>query len=75
MDQTKGSNKYIEQVILHYRLRAIRGGPLGAVNFAFHFISVQIFQMEIYAFPSLLYVTDVLFFYQVLYYFVEVEKR
>ena len=37
----------IVEKTLHYRLRAIRGGPLGAVNFAFNLISVQIFQMEI----------------------------
>ena len=36
----------LEKVIAQY-VKAIRGGPLGAVNFAFHFISVQIFQMEI----------------------------
>ena len=30
---------------LHYRLRAIRGGPLGVVNFTSHFIVIQIFQI------------------------------
>ena len=30
---------------LHYRLRAIRGGPLGLVNFTPHFIVIQIFQI------------------------------
>ena len=42
---------------VHYRLRAIRGGPFGVVNFAFHFISVQIFQMEILALPLILSVS------------------
>ena len=39
-------SQVLEKVIAQY-VKAIRGGPLGAVNFAFHFISVQIFQMEI----------------------------
>ena len=30
---------------MHYRLRAIRGGPLGLVNFTPHFIVIQIFQI------------------------------
>ena len=30
---------------LHYRLRAIRGGPLGVFNFTSHFIVIQIFQI------------------------------
>ena len=30
---------------LHYRLRAIRGVPLGVVNFTSHFIVIQIFQI------------------------------
>ena len=30
---------------LHYRLRAIRGGPLGVVNFTSNFIVIQIFQI------------------------------
>ena len=30
---------------VHYRLRAIRGGPLGVVNFTSHFIVIQIFQI------------------------------
>ena len=30
---------------VHYRLRAIRGGPLGLVNFTPHFIVIQIFQI------------------------------
>ena len=32
-------------VSLHYRLRAIRGVPLGVVNFTSHFIIIQIFQI------------------------------
>ena len=31
---------------MHYWLRAIRGGPLGVVNFASHFICVQIYQIK-----------------------------
>ena len=42
---------------VHYRLRAIRGGPFGVVNFASHTISVQIFQMEISALPHILSVS------------------
>ena len=34
-----------EHCTLHYRLRAIRGGPLGLVNFTPHFIVIQIFQI------------------------------
>ena len=30
---------------MHYRLRAIRGVPLGVVNFTSHFIVIQIFQI------------------------------
>ena len=30
---------------VHYRLRAIRGGPLGVFNFTSHFIVIQIFQI------------------------------
>ena len=30
---------------MHYRLRAIRGGPLGVFNFTSHFIVIQIFQI------------------------------
>ena len=30
---------------VHYRLRAIRGGPLGLVNLTPHFIVIQIFQI------------------------------
>ena len=30
---------------LHYRLRAIRGVPLGVINFTPHFIDIQIFQI------------------------------
>ena len=30
---------------VHYRLRAIRGVPLGVVNFTSHFIVIQIFQI------------------------------
>ena len=33
---------------LHYRLRAIRGGPFGLVNFTPHFIVIQIFQILFY---------------------------
>ena len=35
-------------VSLHYRLRAIRGVPLGVVNFTSHFIVIQIFQILIF---------------------------
>ena len=31
---------------MHYRLRAIRGVPLGVVNFTPHFICIQIFQLH-----------------------------
>ena len=31
---------------LHYRLRVIRGGPFGFVNFAYHLICFQIFQIQ-----------------------------
>ena len=33
---------------LHYKLRAIRGGPIGLVNFTPHFIVIQIFQILFY---------------------------
>ena len=35
----------IESGSLHYRLRAIRGVPLGVFNFTPHFIVIQIFQI------------------------------
>ena len=44
--QKNGGNKMvIVEKTLHYRLRAIRGGPLGLVNFTPHFIVIQIFQI------------------------------
>ena len=42
----RGRRCYLRlQPSLHYRLRAIRGGPLGLVNFTPHFIVIQIFQI------------------------------
>ena len=35
------------QSSLHYRLRAIRGGPFKVADFASHFICIQIFQMPL----------------------------
>ena len=40
------------QLPLHYRLRSIEGGQFRLVNFASHFIRVQIFQID---FPLILY--------------------
>ena len=37
---------------LHYRLRSVEGGQFRLVNFASHFIRVQIFQID---FPLILY--------------------
>ena len=39
---------------MHYRLRSIEGGQFRLVNFASHFIRVQIFQID---FPLILYLT------------------